>query len=186
MYIRRAKERGKVDFGWLQSAHSFSFGNYHDPKHMGISALRVINDDTVTPGAGFDTHRHQDMEIVSYVTKGALIHTDSEGNEHVIPAGDIQIMSAGSGIMHSEYNHSKTDEVKFLQIWLLPSQKGGKPRYAQATIEQSSKITPLVTPTGERNSLSVKQDVSLSRVVLTEGEQAQLIAGDRIGFEKMG
>ena len=121
------KGRSKVNLGWLNSNHSFSFGHYYDVNHMGFSVLRVINDDVVQPGRGFDTHGHKDMEIVSYVVKGALKHKDSAGNEYQVPAGDIQVMSAGRGIMHSEYNASDTEEVNFLQIWILPNQKGGLP-----------------------------------------------------------
>ena len=118
VYMRKAEERGKVNLGWLNSNHSFSFGHYYDVNHMGFSVLRVINDDVVQPGRGFDTHGHKDMEIVSYVVKGALKHKDSAGNEYQVPEGDIQVMSAGRGIMHSEYNASDTEEVNFLQIWI--------------------------------------------------------------------
>ncbi|MFC3095676.1 pirin family protein [Alteromonas sediminis] len=172
MYIRRADERGKADFGWLQSAHSFSFGHYYDANHMGVSALRVINDDTVAPGAGFATHGHRDMEIISYVTEGALKHKDSEGNEHIIPEGDIQVMSAGSGITHSEYNASTKSRVKFLQIWVLPSERGGKPGYAQTRIQQDDTVTALITPEPSQNTLSIKQDMSLFRVVLQPADDA--------------
>ena len=130
-YIRRAKERGAVDLGWLQSYHSFSFGQYFDANHMGVSALRVINDDTVQAGQGFGEHGHRDMEIISYVTQGALQHRDSHGNSHLVRAGEIQRMSAGTGIVHSEFNASTTDPVKFLQIWILPEHLNVTPSYEQ-------------------------------------------------------
>lgn len=175
-YIRKASERGGANFGWLDSKHSFSFGHYYDPKHMGVSALRVINDDKVAPSQGFDTHGHQNMEIISYVTKGALKHKDSEGNEFVVPAGDIQIMSAGSGIQHSEYNASDSEDVEFLQIWIKPNVMNQKPSYGQRAIEQQGKLTPLVTPDGLNGTLAIKQDARVSRVVLKKGESLELNA----------
>jgi hypothetical protein len=180
-YIRKSEDRGIVNFGWLQSKHSFSFGNYYDPKHMGVSVLRVINDDMVMPGQGFGTHGHRDMEIISYVTEGALKHEDSEGNKHIVPAGDIQRMSAGSGVMHSEYNASKTDKVRFFQIWIQPNKMGIKPSYAQKTIPQNGPLTPLVTATGENGTLSMNQDASLSRLVLNEADTFKLKT-NRIGY----
>ena len=119
--LRPSNQRGKANFGWLKSQHSFSFASYYDPQHMGFSDLRVINDDFVAPGAGFDTHGHQDMEIISLVLEGAIEHKDSTGNKEVLPAGEFQLMSAGRGIMHSEYNASKTEPLKFLQIWIKPN-----------------------------------------------------------------
>ena len=181
-YIRKAETRGSVDLGWLKSNHSFSFGHYYDPKHMGVSALRVINDDVVKPGMGFDTHGHRDMEIISYVIRGALEHKDSEGNEFIIPAGDIQLMSAGSGIYHSEYNASKTNDVNFLQIWVVPQSKGTKPRYQQKTIKQIDKLTPLVTPNGESDSLTINQDASVYRLVLKQGQTITLTTEQRRGY----
>lgn len=181
-YIRKSEERGTVNLGWLQSKHSFSFGHYHDQKHMGISVLRVINDDMVMPGHGFGSHGHRDMEIISYVTQGALKHEDSEGNQHIVPAGDIQRMSAGTGVMHSEYNASKTDTVKFLQIWIQPNKMGIKPSYEQKNIAQKGQLTPLVTPQGEDGSLSINQDASLSRLVLKQQETFKLVAQQRAGY----
>lgn len=143
VYLRKSEERGKVNLGWLKSNHSFSFGHYYDVNHMGFSVLRVINDDVVQPGRGFDTHGHKDMEIVSYVVKGALKHKDSAGNEYQVPEGDIQVMSAGRGIMHSEYNASDTEEVNFLQIWILPNQKGGAPSYGQRALAPKVETNPL-------------------------------------------
>jgi redox-sensitive bicupin YhaK (pirin superfamily) len=135
--LRPANERGTANFGWLDSKHSFSFGRYYDPEHMGFSALRVINDDSVAPGAGFATHGHRDMEIISYVLQGSIAHKDSEGNVEVLPAGEFQLMSAGSGITHSEYNASQTDPLKFLQIWIQPNTLGSSPGYQQKNFGQA-------------------------------------------------
>ena len=181
-YIRKSEDRGTANFGWLKSKHSFSFGNYYDPKHMGVSALRVINDDMVLPGQGFGAHSHRDMEIISYVIEGALKHKDSEGNEHIVPAGDIQRMSAGTGVTHSEYNASKTDKVKFLQIWIQPNKLGIKPSYQQKNIAQKGPLTPLVTSSGEKGSLSLNQDASLSRLVLKKQQTYTLSATRRLGY----
>ena len=129
--LRKADERGKAQFGWLKSRHSFSFGSYYDPAHMGFSALRVINDDWVAPGAGFNTHGHRDMEIITLVLQGAIVHKDSAGNEKILPAGEFQLMSAGSGVYHSEFNASQSEELRFLQIWIMPDKQGGAPGYQQ-------------------------------------------------------
>lgn len=181
-YIRRSNERGQVNIGWLKSQHSFSFGHYYDPKHMGISVLRVINDDVVQPNQGFDTHGHRDMEIISYVVEGALAHKDSEGNEHVVPAGDIQVMSAGRGITHSEFNHSATEKVNFLQIWIVPNELGLTPQYQQQSMSTNDGMTPLVTPDGRGGSLLIHQDATISRLMLAKGEQFSLHSGQRIGY----
>ncbi len=149
-YFRKATERGTVDLGWLKSQHSFSFGHYYDPAHMGISALRVINEDRVQPGQGFDTHGHRDMEIISYVVSGALKHKDSQGNEYLVPAGEVQRMSAGSGIMHSEYNASDSEPVHFLQIWIQPKFRGITPSYEQMQVHQHGAMTPLGRRPGSR------------------------------------
>ena len=181
-YIRRTEDRGVANFGWLESKHSFSFGNYYDANHMGISVLRVINDDTVMPGQGFGKHGHRDMEIISYVTEGALKHDDSTGNSYVVPAGEIQRMSAGRGVMHSEFNASDTDRVKFLQIWIQPNAYGIEPSYEQKSIPQNGKLTTLVSPNGENGTLSINQDALISRLVLEKGESFTFETTNTIGY----
>ncbi|ABC28068.1 Pirin-related protein [Hahella chejuensis KCTC 2396] len=164
MNIRRGHERGVANFGWLHSKHTFSFGHYFDPAHMGFGPLRVINQDQVTPGAGFDTHGHSDMEIISYVVSGALEHKDSIGNGSVIVPGELQRMTAGTGIRHSEYNHSRTEGVEFLQIWIHPEQKRLKPGYEQKAFAPES-MTGVFRLIGSRNgaqdSVTIHQDVNL-------------------------
>jgi redox-sensitive bicupin YhaK (pirin superfamily) len=171
--VRPAQDRGIANFGWLDSRHTFSFGNYHDPNHMGFADLRVINEDKVTPGQGFGTHAHRDMEIISYVLEGALAHKDSIGTGSVIRPGDVQRMSAGTGIQHSEFNASTTDPVHFLQIWILPEQKGIKPGYEQKTIAEAEKrgILRLIgSRDGREGSITIHQDVNLYATILGEGE----------------
>lgn len=181
-YLRRADERGKANFGWLDSRHSFSFGHYLDPNHMGLSALRVINDDTVAPGAGFGTHGHRDMEIISYVLSGAIAHKDSMGNEFVVPAGEVQRMTAGTGVTHSEYNHSQTEPLKFLQIWIIPDQRDLEPGYEQKAIPQNGPLTPLVTPDGRDGSLTVHQQASIYRLQLQAGETHTVNPEKGVGY----
>lgn len=169
--LRAASERGTANFGWLNSHHTFSFGSYYDPSHMGYSALRVINDDTVTPGAGFGTHGHRDMEIITFVTKGAIEHRDSMGNVQRLPKGEFQLMSAGKGITHSEYNGSDTEVLKFLQIWIEPDSKGGEPGYQQKDFGQQQGLTKVITPTGENGTLKIKQHATISQLYLAAGTE---------------
>lgn len=171
--IRPANARGVANFGWLDSRHTFSFGEYYDPNHMGFADLRVINEDKVSPGKGFGTHGHRDMEIISYVLDGALEHKDNIGNGSVIRPGDVQRMSAGTGIMHSEYNSSSTDPVHFLQIWLLPEQKGIEPGYEQKTFtpeEKHGTLRLVGSRDGRDGSVTIHQDVNLYATSLHEGE----------------
>ncbi|WP_269618726.1 pirin family protein [Zhongshania sp. BJYM1] len=182
-YYRAAEQRGHANFGWLDSHHSFSFGSYYDPKHMGVSALRVVNDDTVAEGAGFGTHGHRDMEIISYVLEGSIAHVDSMGHRYTVPAGEVQRMSAGSGVTHSEFNASTTEKLRFLQIWVQPNVKGIKPEYEQAHIPQSKTLTPLVTPDGCDGSLMMHQDASIYRLRLEQNESARLsLNKGRVGY----
>jgi redox-sensitive bicupin YhaK (pirin superfamily) len=162
--IRRAEERGRTDWGWLDSRHTFSFGEYFDPRHVGFRSLRVINDDRVEPGAGFGTHGHRDMEILSYVLDGALEHKDSSGGGGVIRPGEIQFMRAGTGVTHSEFNASKTEAVHFLQIWIVPAETGLKPTYDQRRFDAEaarSGLVLLASKDGRNGSIHVGQDVDL-------------------------
>jgi hypothetical protein len=172
--IRHAEERGAANFGWLDSKHSFSFGHYHDPEHMGFGPLRVINEDMVLGGQGFDTHGHQDMEIISYVLDGALEHKDSIGTGSVIHPGDVQRMTAGTGIRHSEFNHSGTEPVHFLQIWVLPERDGLEPGYQQQSFSREDKsgaLKLLISPGGADGSLTIHQDLHLYGALLSDGEE---------------
>lgn len=171
--IRPAQDRGAANFGWLDSRHTFSFGNYHDPHYMGFADLRVINEDKVTPGQGFGTHGHRDMEIISYVLEGALEHKDSIGTGSIIRPGDVQRMSAGTGIRHSEFNASQTEPVHFLQIWILPEQEGIAPGYEQKTFteeEKRGKLRLVGSRDGREGSITIHQDVSLYAAALQDGE----------------
>ncbi|SEA77439.1 pirin family protein [Alkalimonas amylolytica] len=172
--IIRSQQRGTASFGWLKSRHTFSFGHYYNPKQMGFSKLRVINDDRVRADAGFDTHGHRNMEIISYVLKGAMAHKDSAGNEQILPAGEFQLMSAGRGIYHSEYNPSQHDELAFLQIWIEPNQLDGEPGYQQKYFGEQPGLTTVITPDGRDGTLQIRQDASLSQLRLTEQQQLQL------------
>ncbi len=168
--IRKAEERGPTDLGWLKSRHTFSFGSYYDPAFMGVSRLRVINDDYVEPGQGFATHSHRDMEIISYVKRGVIEHEDSMGNVQTLPAGEFQLMSAGSGVTHSEYNASKSAPLEFLQIWIEPNVTGIEPGYQQKRFEPDNGIQLVISRDGRDGSLEIHQDASVYRVWLHPGE----------------
>jgi len=173
MNLRLSGDRGRAQLGWLDSYHSFSFADYYDPRHMGVSNLRVINEDRIAPGGGFPTHGHQDMEIVTYVLEGALEHKDSMGNGSVIRPGDVQYMSAGTGVRHSEYNASDSEPVHLLQIWLMPSRLGVTPSYDQRHFsleERRGRLALVVSPEGRDGSIATHQDGLLYATVLSSGE----------------
>ena len=164
MTLRKSQERGYADHGWLKSYHSFSFAGYHDPRHMGFGNLRVINEDRIAPGTGFGAHGHRDMEIISYVLEGALSHKDSMGHEKPILPGEVQRMSAGSGVVHSEHNHAEGDTTHFLQIWLLPARNGIEPGYAQKAFpeaEKRGKLRLVASPDGAEGSVPMNADARL-------------------------
>jgi redox-sensitive bicupin YhaK (pirin superfamily) len=172
--VRKAEDRGTSRIGWLDSHHTFSFSDYHDPRHMGFRSLRVINDDTVAPGEGFGTHGHRDMEIITYVLDGALAHSDSIGTGSVIRPGDVQKMSAGSGIRHSEFNHSQTDPVHFLQIWIVPDRAGVQPGYQQLNFPREAKVGKLVlVASNEKREdiIHIQQDARMYVSVLESSDQ---------------
>jgi quercetin 2,3-dioxygenase len=171
--IHDRNARGHTNIGWLDSSHTFSFGNFYDPNRMGFQSLRVINDDRIIGGAGFGTHGHKDMEILTYVLDGALEHKDSIGNGSVILPGEVQIMSAGTGIQHSEYNHSKTDSAHFLQIWILPNKQGLQPRYEQKAFsiaERNGKLKLIAAKDGRDGAVKVYQDVDVYTSILDAGD----------------
>lgn len=172
--IRLAGERGRFDHGWLDTRHTFSFADYFDPGQMGFRSLRVINEDFIQPGQGFGTHPHRDMEIITYVLEGALAHKDSMGNGSVIRPGEVQRMSAGTGITHSEFNHSKSERVHLLQIWLLPERKGITPSYEQKSYpadERKGVLRLVASPDGVDGSVRINQDARLFASLLAAGEQ---------------
>jgi quercetin 2,3-dioxygenase len=175
--VRRAEDRGRTDWGWLDSRHTFSFGEYHDPSQMGFRTLRVINDDRVKAGEGFGRHGHRDMEILSYVLEGALEHADSSGGGGVIRPGEIQFMRAGRGVTHSEANHSPVEPVHFLQIWIVPDERGLAPAYGQQAFDRAAagrSFVLLASKTGREGSLQVHQDVELWVALIGAGEDREL------------
>ena len=175
--LRKSLDRGYADHGWLKSYHSFSFAGYHDPKHMGWGNLRVINEDRVAPGAGFGTHGHRDMEIISYVLSGELAHKDSMGNVKGIPPGDVQRMSAGSGVMHSEFNLAQGQTTHFLQIWIEPKSRGVQPSYEQKAIsadEKRGSLRLVASPDGEQDSVRINADAKVYAGLFDHTETAEL------------
>ena len=184
--LRKSNDRGYADHGWLKSFHSFSFANYHDPKHMGWGNLRVINEDRIAPGKGFGTHGHRDMEIISYVLEGNLAHQDTIGNVKGIPPGDVQRMSAGTGVQHSEFNHADNQATHFLQIWIEPNVTGIPASYEQKTFAQSDKrgrLRLVASPDGAQGSVLIHADARMYAGLFDEGEAATLeLAEGRKGY----
>jgi redox-sensitive bicupin YhaK (pirin superfamily) len=172
MTIRKANERGHANHGWLDSYHTFSFANYHDPKWMGFRSLRVINDDKIAPGMGFGTHPHRDMEIISYVLHGALEHKDSMGNGRVIQAGEFQYMAAGTGVAHSEFNPGNTETCHLLQIWIVPDKRGATPTYGEKSYAkaEAGKLHLVASKKGREDSIAINQDADLYLVKFTDGQ----------------
>lgn len=171
--IRKSEQRGRENYGWLDTSHTFSFGDYYDPEHMGYRALRVINDDRVAGGAGFPSHPHRDMEILTYVLEGALEHKDSMGNGSIIRPGEVQRMSAGTGVVHSEFNHSEAEPLRFLQIWIVPDERGLPPEYEQRafpTEERRGRLRLVASPDGSEGSVTIHQDARLYAALLASGE----------------
>ena len=177
LILRKSQDRGYADHGWLKSYHSFSFAGYYDPDHMGWGNLRVINEDRIDPGSGFGKHGHRDMEIISYVLSGQLAHQDSMGNIKGIPPGDVQRMSAGTGVMHSEFNHAQDQTTHFLQIWIEPNVTGIKPSYEQKTFlasQKQGKLLLIASPDGALGSVTIHADAKLYSGLIDENEQTEL------------
>jgi quercetin 2,3-dioxygenase len=174
--IRKAKDRGHFDHGWLDTRHTFSFADYHDPAHMGFRSLRVINEDRVRPGEGFPTHGHRDMEILSYVLSGALAHQDSTGGKGVLRPGEVQRMSAGTGVRHSEFNGSRDEAVHFLQIWILPDREGHAPSYEQRPFPEAKRggrLLLVASPGGDEGALTIHADARVYATILASGESVR-------------
>ena len=172
--IKRSADRGHLDHGWLDTYHSFSFGEYYDPRNMGYRSLRVINEDVVAPGQGFGTHPHRDMEIITYVLEGALEHRDSMGNHGVIRPGELQRMSAGTGVRHSEFNHSKTEPVHLLQIWIMPDTEGVKPSYEEKKIDaQPGKLQLMAAKNASNGTATIHQDAKVYVAKLAQGQSVE-------------
>lgn len=190
LLIRQAAERGHTDRGWLKSYHTFSFGGYYEQRHMGFRSLRVINDDKISAGRGFPTHPHRDMEIISYVLSGALQHKDSTGKGAIITPDDIQMMSAGTGITHSEYNPSRTEGNHFLQIWIQPSMRGVRPRYSDGKAKPDDKRNQwkqIVGPEGSKGTVSVHQDANIFATQLDPGQALEYtVEKDRHAWLQVG
>ena len=186
LQTRKSQDRGPAELGWLSSRHSFSFGHYHDPAHMGFGPLRVINEDRVQPGMGSGTHGHQDMEIISYVLDGALEHKDSLGTGSVIRYGDVQRMSAGSGVQHSEFNHSRSEQVHFLQIWIMPDRQGIAPSYEEkhfSAADKQGRLRLIASSDAREGSVPVHQDVSIHAAVLRADDRlSHPIAQGRLAY----
>ena len=179
--VRRSNERGAVNMGWLDAKHSFSFGSYYDPAHMGFGPLRVINEDRVQPGQGFGMHGHQDMEIVTYIIDGALEHKDNMGNGSVIRRGEVQRMTAGTGVMHSEFNHSDEEQTHLLQIWILPEQDGLEPGYEEKAFSEDDKrnrLCLIASRDARDGSLKIHQDVDLYGTLIAAGVELRHTLGD--------
>jgi redox-sensitive bicupin YhaK (pirin superfamily) len=177
MRIIRSDDRGRSDYGWLDSRHTCSFADYYDPDNKGVSVLRVINDDQVDPGTGFETHSHRDVEIISYILEGAIEHKDSMGNITRLVAGDFQVMTAGTGVTHSEYNPSPTERLRFLQIWLWPHTKGLTPTYAEKAFPTENERQFIASPDERDGSLFINQDATLERLLLAKGDTEALSVG---------
>lgn len=181
--IKRNSERGRSQYGWLDSWHTFSFGDYYDPENKGVSVLRVINDDTVQANAGFESHGHRDMEIISYILDGAIEHKDSMGHTTRLEAGDVQVMTAGTGVVHSEYNASASEPLRFLQIWIRPDQKGLAPGYRQFRFPHVRGRQTIVSPDGTNGSLRIHQDATIERVRVAAGDEIEVeVAGNRTAY----
>lgn len=185
MHIRKAEERGRNKIDWLESYHSFSFGHYYDPKYTGFGNLVVINDDIIAPSGGFAEHGHRDMEIVTYVIEGELAHKDSLGNVETIKSGEVQRMSAGTGIRHSEFNASDKNPVRLLQIWFLPAHEGDKPSYEQkyfSTSDKKNNLKLVVSPDGKDGSVSIHQDIEIYASILDENKTVSLPVSGRYAW----